>query len=540
LVTELLSFTCSPKSRIQFMNNEPRTEEDKANGEPVGCSPLVTSESQAVHEFADSMAHIAWTAAPDGMVQWFNRRFYEYTGLPEGAAVGWDWSVVIHPDDLQKLVEHVMAALNTGKELRVEARVRRHDGEMRWMLVQAVAVKGENGMPARWLGTATDIHARIEAEVARQQSEERLYAIIQAAEVFGIVLMEPDLTITEWNLGAENIFRWTRDEAVGKNGAMIFTPEDQERNAHLAEKAKAEGEGRAADERWHMRKDGSRLWGSGILTALYNEDGSTKGFVKILRDITDRKLMEEELERRVKERTAELQSANSEMQGFTYSVSHDLRAPLRAIVATSSILLQETASKLSDEEKLLLTRQSENANKLAVLIDDLLQLSRLSRQEMALSVVDLTDLVQSIVSETELEQSRVKVEEGLQARADPKLLRLAVQNLVQNAAQFSPDGGIIEIGSMNTTEGLAFYVRDSGIGFDMNYVGKLFLPFERLHNEGEYPGTGIGLANVRRIVERHGGRTWAESKGPGTGATFYFTLPEAKNARTKEQCNDHE
>jgi len=488
--------------------------------EPV--QPAVSSDNQAVHEFADSMAHIAWTAAPDGAVLWFNRRFYEYTGLPHGAAVGWDWSIVVHPDDLQHLVNQVMIALQTGEELRCESRVKRHDGQMRWMYIQAVAVRDADGAVLRWCGTATDIHGRIVAEEARRQTEGRLHAIIQAAEVFGIILMDRDLTITEWNLGAENIFRWTREEALGKKGELIFTPEDRDADAPNMERAKAEAEGRAADERWHVRKDGSRLWGSGILSALYDEDGTTKGFVKILRDITDRKLMEQELERRVRERTAELEAANREMQGFTYSVSHDLRAPLRAIVSTSRILLEETAAKLSKEEMELLERQAENATKLATLIDDLLQLSRISRQQMELTDIDLSDLAKSITSELGLE--RMHIQEGMRVTGDPKLMRFALQNLIENAVKFSPNGGVIQVGAVNSTEGQTIYVKDEGIGFDMSYVDKLFLPFERLHRDPDFPGTGIGLANVKRIVERHGGKVRAESEGPGKGATFSFTL----------------
>lgn len=484
------------------------------------------ADSQAVQEFADSMAHIAWTAAPDASVLWFNKRFYEYTGLPEGAAVGWDWSIVIHPDDLQDLVKHVYHSIQTGEELRCEARVKRYDGQMRWLLVQAVPVRDEEGQIDRWLGTATDIHDRIQAETALRKSEERLRAIIDGAEDFAIILMDPSTVITEWNLGAENIFGWRREEAIGKRGEMIFTPEDVAAGAPEEERRTAELVGRSADERWHYRKDGSRLWGSGIMTVLCNEDNSTKGFVKVLRDITDRRQMEQELEKRVKERTSELEAANKEMEGFTYSVSHDLRAPLRAIVATSRILLDESSEKLNAEERNLLKRQAENANKMAVLIDDLLRLSRIGRAEMVVSQFDLTELALSVAQELERPPNiTIEVQGGLVATGDSKLIRLALENLIDNACKFSPNGGTVKIGKRETQNGPAFFVEDQGIGFDPKYEPRIFLPFERLHGDGHFPGTGIGLANVKRIVERHGGIVWAETPGPNQGATFYFTLP---------------
>jgi len=491
-----------------------------------GVQHLMTSDSQAVHEFADSMAHIAWTAGPDGSVLWFNRRFYDYTGLPEGAAVGWDWSIVIHPDDLQMLVDDVIRALQSGEDLRCEARGKRHDGEMRWLLIQAVPVRNQEGDILRWLGTATDIHDRIQAEEALRRSEERLRAIIDGAEEFAIILMDPDLSITEWNLGAENVFGWTREEAVGQSGRIIFTPEDVKTGVPEAESTIAEREGRSADERWHIRKDSSRLWGSGIMTVLCNEDKTVKGFVKVLRDVTDRRQMEQELEKRVKARTSELEAANKEMEGFTYSVSHDLRAPLRAIVSTSHILLEESAEKLNPEERNLLKRQGENANKMAILIDDLLRLSRIGRQEMAVTQFDFSELAQSVAQEFERPSNiSVEVQPGLIAIGDTKLIRLALENLIDNACKFSPDGGTIAVGSRETPNGTALFVADQGIGFDPRYEPKIFLPFERLHGDSDFPGTGIGLANVKRVVERHGGKIWAESAGAGEGATFYFTLP---------------
>ncbi len=249
------------------------------------------------------------------------------------------------------------------------------------------------------------------------------------------------------------------------------------------------------------------------------------------RELEERRRAEDEvrqlnasLEERVNSRTAELRSANDEMQGFTYSVSHDLRAPLRAIMSTSMILLEEAGEKISAEQRALLERQAAAAKKMGVLIDELLKLSRLSRQEMAFEDVNLSELAEDVADELRSDGRAKKVEfvvePNLSANGDARLLRFVILNLFENAAKFSPHGGKVTFGRNSEGE---YFVRDHGIGFEMTYAHKLFLPFERLVHDADYPGTGIGLANVQRIVQRHGGDVRAESS-PGKGATFLFTL----------------
>jgi signal transduction histidine kinase len=233
-----------------------------------------------------------------------------------------------------------------------------------------------------------------------------------------------------------------------------------------------------------------------------------------------------ELEERVSQRTSELVIANEELEALCYSVSHDLRAPLRAIMSTSMSLLEENEGKLAKEHIELLFRQAQNADRLGKLIDDLLQLSRIGRRTIERKKVDITAIARDIAGEI-LEQNEecrwnVKVEDGLEAIGDPSLVRLILQNLIDNACKYSPEGGHIEVGALVGDEP-TFYVKDSGIGFDMKYAPKIFLPFERLVLESEFPGTGIGLATVQRIIRKHGGKIWVES-ALGEGSTFYFTL----------------
>jgi signal transduction histidine kinase len=254
-----------------------------------------------------------------------------------------------------------------------------------------------------------------------------------------------------------------------------------------------------------------------------DEQGRVRRLEGFTADLTARVEQERELERRVALRTRELLSANEDMEGFTYTVSHDLRAPLRAIAASSTILLREYGDKLDESARDELRRHSAAAKRLSTLIDDLLRLTRIGRQQMAKRHIDLTQLATRVAEELASEAARpvrVRVQEGLWAEGDENLLSLALQNLVENAIKFAkPDGAHIEVGQL---DGVLF-VRDHGIGFDQEFASKIFLPFERLHSAGEYPGTGIGLANVKRVVERHGGSVWAEGV-PGEGSTFWIDL----------------
>lgn len=233
------------------------------------------------------------------------------------------------------------------------------------------------------------------------------------------------------------------------------------------------------------------------------------------------------LEARVEERTHQLERALQEAEAFNYSISHDLRAPLRSIASTSQILVEDLGEQLSEEYRQLLERQRYNAKRLGTLIDALLNLSRIGRLPLHRQPVDVTALVKEIAAGVGgLDGPEFEVQPEMAVSADPHLVRMIFTNLLENARKFTPQGGRICVGQA----GAVFTVEDEGIGFDMIYAPKVFLPFERLVSEAEYPGTGIGLANVERLVVRHEGRIWVESE-PGRGTTFYFTLAEDEPSR---------
>jgi len=237
----------------------------------------------------------------------------------------------------------------------------------------------------------------------------------------------------------------------------------------------------------------------------------------------------DESERHVMERTAELEAANKELESFSYSVSHDLRAPLRGIDGFSQALLEDYGDRLDRQGKNYLQRVRAASQRMAELIDDMLSLSRVSRGEMKREPVNLGALARSIATELHNADSQRQVEfiiiPELPASGDARLLRVVMENLLRNAWKFTGKNSTakIEVGVDRRNGQPVYFVRDDGAGFDMAYAGKLFGAFQRLHSSAEFQGTGIGLATVQRVIRRHGGRVWAESK-VGQGATFYFTL----------------
>jgi len=262
------------------------------------------------------------------------------------------------------------------------------------------------------------------------------------------------------------------------------------------------------------------------LIPVRGDDGQVAYIVAEARDITQRKQAEAALA----ERTLQLESANKELEAFSYSVSHDLRAPLRGIDGFSKALLEDHAAKLDDDGRAYLHRVRSAAQRMADLIDDLLELSRISRSEMRKDLVDLSLMAKQVIGALKDAHPERRVEfsvqPGLNVAGDARLLRVVLENLLNNAWKFSRqrNPAHIEFGAERLNGQNTFFVRDNGAGFDMTYVDKLFGAFQRLHSTEDYEGTGIGLATVQRIIHRHGGRVWADSEIE-KGATFYFTVP---------------
>lgn len=231
------------------------------------------------------------------------------------------------------------------------------------------------------------------------------------------------------------------------------------------------------------------------------------------------------LEQQLEERNQQLIDANRELESFAYSVSHDLRAPLRSIMSASMIVMEDYGDKLDADGIAELKRSSAAAKRMSLLIDDLLEYSRLGRREMNVQSVGLSSVAKAVGVESKIPDDVLAIDDLMPVQGDPTLLRVLLSNLIENSWKYSREkpSPKIEVGEMQLGSERVFFVRDNGIGFDEQYMDKLFVPFERLHNASDYPGTGIGLPNVKRIVNRHNGRVWANGK-VGEGAIFYFTL----------------
>jgi PAS domain S-box-containing protein len=350
-----------------------------------------------------------------------------------------------------------------------------------------------------------------------------------------IFVRDMNHVITYWNQGAQELFGWTAEEALGKHSRQLLRTvfpvaiEEIERELLRTdrwegelERAKADGTAVVVASRWSLRR---------------NDEGIPVAILETNNDITQRKRGEEEvlkLNQKLGERTTELEAINKELEAFAYSISHDLRAPLRHVVGYAE-MLEKNASKVLDEKsRRYMTTILESAKRMGILIDDLLAFSRIGRAETRQTLVSLDQLVKEVRSEvaqeTDARNISWKVGALPELYGDRSMLKLALVNLISNAVKFTrtrtqPQ---IEIGcAERPSDGVVMFVKDNGVGFDMKYVNKLFGVFQRLHRADEFEGTGIGLATVQRIIHRHGGQVWAEGL-VDQGATFFFSVPSQR------------
>jgi len=476
-------------------------------------------------------------------------------GFPPGADVNAEnLSQLVHPDDRKRTDEALKRALQPegDGELHTECRILIDGGKVERWIEWRGRVIFESGRAVRIIGTLLDITDRKQAQETLRESEERLRLGIQAAELgtWDYRFHTGEVFFDE--RGARNFglktLATTFDDAIGR----IF-PDDRERVNTAADQAlNGENDGMYEQEFRVIWPDNSVHWLAAYGRAHFEGEGQDRRairFIGINMDITERKQAEkeihrlnEELEQRVADRTAQLQAVNKELEAFSYSVSHDLRAPLRHIDGFSQALLEDYTDKLDDAGKSYLREVRSASQEMAQLIDDVLELARVTRSEMRREVVNLSDLARTIAAELKKREPKRKVilnlKEDLTTRGDKRLLRIVLNNLLGNAWKFTAKRteGQITLGREQKNGESTYFIRDNGAGFDMAYVGKLFGAFQRLHTAGEFEGTGIGLATVQRIVYRHGGRVWAEG-AVNKGATFYFTLPNSKEIGDESQSD---
>ncbi len=343
------------------------------------------------------------------------------------------------------------------------------------------------------------------------------------ASIDPLVTINPKGEITDVNMATIEATGLSRDKLIGTDFSNYITePKKAGENCQ-----QVFDQGSVTNFPLTIRNSNGKLIDVLYNAAIYkNEIGGVLGVVAAARDVTAQKKAELEVNRR----TAELQVANHELEAFSYSVSHDLRAPLRAIDGFSSALLEDYSDRLDDEGKSYLNRVRAATQRMGELIDDMLELSRIARVEMRHETINLSDIVTNVHTELqkndELRNIDWHVQKDLLANCDARLLRIALNNLLGNAWKYTAKqpNPRVEFGAFTDAEGtVTYFVRDNGAGFDMAYADKLFGAFQRLHSAAEFPGTGVGLAIVQRIIHRHGGKVYGEGI-PNQGATFYFTL----------------
>jgi len=395
------------------------------------------------------------------------------------------------------------------------------------------------------------------AEGKLRVSEERLRLLLRGARDYAIVMLDAEGHVASWSPSAQLLDGYSEEDILGSPFAVFFTNDEAEAGLPEQVLRSAAATGRDENEGVRVRQDGSRYWARTVLTARRDPAGELLGFVIVAHDATVRhevelntRRMNDELEQRVEDRTTqlelqakELHAANTELQAFSYSVSHDLRAPLRSINGFATILSETYGADLPGEAKHYADRIVHNAQTLTEMVDALLSLSATQALTMEADLLDVTMLARSAWDELTPELEGRDVELVLQAlppgRGDPRLVRQVLANLLGNALKYTRrrEHATIEVGSRTTGETTVYFVRDNGVGFDMQYSSGLFQVFQRLHHVEDYPGSGIGLASVKRIITRHGGQVWAEGK-LDHGATFYFTLePTSEQLETTEPEN---
>ncbi len=402
-------------------------------------------------------------------------------------------------------------------------------------------IRDADGRVAGIFAQGHDITEQKRAEAALKESEERFRNMADHAPVM-LRVTDASGSCTYLNRSWCDFTGQTEETGLGFGWLSAVHPDDAPRaqEAFLAANAKQA----PFQLEYRLRhEDGAYRWTIDAAAPRFGTSGEYLGYIGSVVDVTESKRVEEEmrrfnqqLERRVQERTAALLEANQELESFSYSVSHDLRAPLRHIMGFAQLLESRSAAAMDDTGRRHLKTIAEAARQGGRLVDDLLEFSRMGRTELKKARVALSDAVaearRELAPEAEGRKVRWHMEALPEVRADPALLRLVLKNLLSNALKYSRtrEESVIEVWAREGEDEVEVVVRDNGVGFEMQYVDKLFGVFQRLHRAEQFEGTGIGLANVRRIVARHGGRTWAESV-VGQGATFHFTLPRVEQAQ---------
>lgn len=503
------------------------TERKQAEVARAQLAAIVKSSHDAIVSRTFDGTIVSWNAGAERMF-----------GYSASEAIGKPISFNTPPGRVRifpKLTERILS----GETLKPhETQRMTKDGRVVDVLSSVSPIKNDAGEIIGIASLFQDITALKQTEAARRESEERFHAAFEQAGV-GMGLRDIDPHKPRWlrvNQKLCDILGYTSDELLQITTIDLTPPEERDVAIDYNQRLLRGEIKDYSREKRYVRKDGRIIWTNLTMSVVNNPNGRPTHIISVIEDITESKRAQEEiitlnaeLEQRVMERTRQLEATNKELETFSYSVSHDLRAPLRGIDGFSKLLQKEYGDRLDTKGSDYLLRIHRATRRMGELIDDLLQLSRVSRHQLAPEKVDLSQLASSILAEfREREPQRAvatEIQEGIVVQGDPRLLRILLENLLGNAWKFTQKEPHprIRFGTTEQDCKTVIWVGDNGAGFAMEYAHKLFGAFQRLHGATEFEGTGIGLATVQRIVALHGGRVWAEG-AVGKGATFYLTL----------------
>jgi PAS domain S-box-containing protein len=478
----------------------------------------------------------------NGVVTSWNKGAEKVFGYSPSEIIGKQISLLIPPRLRGEEIE-ILAKIKNGQNVdHYETERIRKDGQTIYASLTISPIKDLYGNIIGASKIARDITEREVAEESLRKSLKEVsdykFALDEAAIV---AITDQGGIINHVNENFCKISKYSRAELLGKDHRIInsgYHPKEFVRDLWVTIANGKIWRG----ELKNRAKDGTYYWVDTTIVPFLNEVGKPYQYLAIRADITQRKKAEEEikalnenLEQKIIERTAQLQFANQELESFSYSVAHDLRSPLRGMHGYATMLKEDYGVLLDDEGQRLLGELEYNAKKMGSLIDDLLTFSKLSRKEINKSLIDMNELVNGLlieISKSQPNSAIFKIEKLHPVTADAPLMKHVMTNLLSNAVKYSSktEKPMIEIKSREENDMVIYSVKDNGVGFDMEFAGKLFGVFQRLHSDEEFEGTGVGLAIAQRIVNRHGGQIWAEST-EGKGATFYFSLPGA-NSKT--------
>lgn len=443
-----------------------------------------------------------------------------------------DFEKRVHPDDRQRVYDEVSRSIESKKDFITEFRVLHTDNSLHYLTGRAKTTYDQEGVPVRMIGTNMDITDVISKQTEIDNIKNAIYKSNLVAE------FTPEGTITYVNEEFLKLMGYTFNELVGKHHSILVSSEQRE-SKEYKEFWQRLSEGKHHEGRYpRITKDNHIVWIKGNYNPIINTNGEVYRVLKIATDISPMMEAEQQirefnkrLEEKVEIRTADLKASNKELEHFSYTVSHDLRAPIRAISGFAKVLDKNLEGKLDTQGQHYFDVIQENVSRMGELIDDLLAFSRMGRTEKKLIDYEMKTLVQEVFGyHTQTEDSPIinlTIGELISCLSDRDMIKHVWGNLIENAIKYSStrEQTDIIISSEAEPDRVVYKIADNGVGFEMDYVGKVFGIFQRLHDDDEFEGTGVGLAIVHRIVQRHGGEVWAESK-LGEGSTFYFSLPK--------------